>query len=152
MTQSQQEKVGAYGAHQQVQIDGREIDKRALLNCANRLRTALDDDGKDMNLYAAAIRHNQHLWTIFQVALADPANELPRDLKMTLLRLSGYIDRVSFRAITAFAPQLLNSLIDINRALAAGLAKKPQTQQAQGPAANAPATAAGMPAAIMTSA
>jgi hypothetical protein len=49
---------------------------------------------------------------------------LPQVLKVTLLNLSRYIDRVSFRAITEFAPQLLTSLIDINRMIATGLAKK----------------------------
>jgi hypothetical protein len=62
---------------------------------------------------------------MFQVAVCDPDNTLPRDLKITLLSLSRYIDRVSFRAVTKFAPQLLTQLIDINRMVAAGLAKKP---------------------------
>jgi flagellar biosynthesis activator protein FlaF len=126
-----QQKVNAYSnQQQQTEMDGREIDKRALLNCAARLKSALDDGGKDMKLYQAALRHNQHLWTIFQVALTDPSNALPRDLKMTLLRLSSYVDRVSFRAISEFMPQILNSLIDIDRALAAGLAKQQQTGSA----------------------
>jgi flagellar biosynthesis activator protein FlaF len=149
---SQQNKVNAYSSHQQAQIDGREIDKRALLNCAARLKSTLDDGGKDMKLYRDAIRHNQHLWTIFQVALTDPSNELPRDLKMTLLRLSAYIDRVSFRAISEFMPQILNSLIDIDRAIAAGLAKQQQRLSADAAAQNAPAPPTGAPASISTSA
>ncbi len=125
MTTTTQEQSGAYATHQRQDEDGRETDKRALLSCAGRLKAALDDAGKDMQAYADAIRHNQRLWTIFQVALCDPENPLPRELKVTLLNLSRYIDRVSFRAITEFAPQLLNSLIDINRTIAAGLNKKP---------------------------
>lgn len=121
-----QQNVNAYAAHQQVQMDGREIDKRALLNCASRLQDALNNAGKDKNMYQDAIRHNQHLWTMFQVALTDPASPMPNDLKLTLLRLSGYVDRVSFRAITEFLPEKIESLININRIIAAGLAKKPQ--------------------------
>jgi flagellar protein FlaF len=151
-THTTQSKVNAYGTHQQVQMDGREIDKRALLNCASRLKIALDDGGKDMNLYREAIRHNQHLWTIFQVALADPSNELPTPLKLTLLRLSGYVDRVSFRMVTEFMPQMLNSLIDTNRMLATGLAKKPPQQQGAASPQEVLPPAAGTPAAIMTSA
>lgn len=123
-----QKNVGAYAVHQQVQMDGREIDKMALLNCAGRLKDALDNGGKDMEMYRAAIRHNQHLWTLFQVALVDPTNPLNQNLKLTLLRLSGYVDRVSFRAISEFMPEKLESLININRIIAAGLAKKPQNQ------------------------
>jgi len=125
MTTTTQEKSSAYATHQRQDEDGRETDKRALLSCAGRLKAALDDAGKDMQSYAEAIRHNQRLWTIFQVALCDPENPLPRDLKVTLLNLSRYIDKVSFRAIAAFTPQLLTSLIDINRIIAAGLNKKP---------------------------
>ena len=149
---SQYQQANAYHSHQQVQMDGREIYKRALLNCASRLKDALEDGGKDMSLYQAAVRHNQHLWTLFQVALTDSSNALPPELKITLLRLSGYVDRVSFRIICEFVPQMLQSLIDINRTLAAGLAKKPQET---GDAAAVPAAimpVAGTPAMLMTSA
>ena len=129
MTVTTQEKLGVYAAHQDSEIDGREIDKRALLSCASRLREALDKGASDMKTYCDAIRHNQRLWTMFQVALCDPENLLPRDLKMTLLSLSRYIDRISFNAVTAFAPQLLTSLIEINRTIAAGLAKKAGSAQ-----------------------
>ncbi len=127
MTTTTKEQYSAYAApavDQPQEIDGRETDRRALMSCAARLNVALMDEGKDMQAYNDAIRHNQRLWTLFQVALCDPENLLPRDLKVTLLNLSRYVDRVSFRAITAFAPQLLNSLIDINRTIAAGLAAK----------------------------
>lgn len=124
-----QDKVGAYSTQQRQATTGREIDKRALLNCASRLKDALDDDGKDIKLYADAIRHNQRLWTIFQVALCDPENKLPRDLKAILLSLSRYVDRVSFQAIGGFMPDILASLIDINRNIAAGLGKNPPAQE-----------------------
>jgi flagellar biosynthesis activator protein FlaF len=142
MTVTTQDKLGVYNAHQEAEIDGREIDKRALLSCASRMREALDKGAGDMKTYVEAIRHNQKLWTMFQVALCDPENLLPRDLKMTLLSLSRYIDRVSFNAITNFAPQILTSLIDINRTIAAGLAKKagsPQTQVLPNPDPTVPA-------------
>jgi flagellar protein FlaF len=154
MTQTTQHKVNVYAGHQQVQMDGREIDKRALLNCASRLKSALDNGGQDMGLYQEAVRHNQHLWTIFQVALADQGNTLPVDLKMNLLRLSGYVDRTSFRMIHEFSSQLLNSLIDINRIIAAGLNKKvaPQEGAATAVTSGVSMAPAGTPATIMTSA
>jgi len=55
------------------------------------------------------------------VMLADPQNPLPRDLKITLLNLSRYVDKVSLRASAEYNPDLLNSLIDINKQIAAGL-------------------------------
>jgi flagellar protein FlaF len=121
-------KVGAYSSHQRGKEDARETDARALLSCASRLKAAIEDGGKDMKAYGDAIRHNQRLWTIFQVALCDPENPLPQHLKVTLLNLSRYVDRVSFRAVTSFQPQLLTDLIEINRSIAAGLTKKPQSE------------------------
>jgi len=150
MTVTTQEKHGAYTAHQRQNEDGRETDKRALLSCASRLSAALADGGKDMPAYSDALRHNQRLWTIFQVALCDPDNELPKDLKVTLLNLSRYVDKVSFRAVTEFAPQLLHSLIDINRIIAAGLDKKPA--EIGKPAQHVPPPPPAMPGTVMTTA
>ncbi len=133
MTSTTQGKIGAYSTHQRTNEDGRETDARALLSCASRLQAAIETGGKDMKVYGDAIRHNQRLWTIFQIALCDPDNPLPNDLKTTLLNLSRYIDRISFRAVTVFAPQLLTEIIDINRAIATGLTARPRSEVPQLP-------------------
>ena len=125
MTVTTQDKLGAYSTHQNSELDGREIDKRALLGCASRLREALDAAGRDMQIYGDAIRKNQRLWTMFQVALCDPENALPRDLKITLLNLSRYVDRTSFRAIIGFrAAASEQPDRDQPHLIATGLAKK----------------------------
>jgi flagellar biosynthesis activator protein FlaF len=128
MTSTPHEKVGAYSANQRTQENSRQTDARTLLSCASRLKSVLDAGGADRGAYTQAIRHNQRLWTLFQVALCDPDNALPRDLKITLLNLSRYVDRMSFRAIGEFAPQLLTSLIDINRMIATGLSVRQTTE------------------------
>ena len=87
-----------------------------------------------MRVYNDAISHNQRLWTIFQVALVDPQNALPQDLKITLLNLSRYVDKTSFRAIGKFNPEAIDSLININRIIAAGLNKNPADASAPAPA------------------
>jgi flagellar protein FlaF len=153
MTKTTKEQYSAYASGTPVPLDeadGREIDRRALLNCAARLNVALADAGKDMAAYDDAIRHNQRLWTLFQVALCDQENTLPRHLKMILLNLSRYVDRTSFRAITEFAPQLLNSLIDINRTVAAGLNKKQAANPA--PRIEPPPVQASSSSSVMTTA
>ncbi len=135
MTPKSYENVHAYGRNQQAQVDStgnsRDIDARALLACANRLndaKTVMESDlnsKENLKLYCEAIRYNQRLWTIFQIALSDPENLLPDSLKLTLLNLSRYIDKTSFRAIGKYAPNLIDSLININRIIAAGLSKQP---------------------------
>ena len=62
------------------------------------------------------------------MALTDPQNPLPQDLKITLLNLSRYVDRASFRAIGKYAPDVIDSLININRLIAAGLSKKSENE------------------------
>jgi flagellar protein FlaF len=148
MTATTQEKLGAYSTHQRSNENSRQTDARALLSCASRLKSVLDAKGADMQAYVDALRHNQRLWTIFQVALCDPDNQLPRDLKMTLLNLSRYVDRVSFRAIASFTPPVLTSLIEINRMIANGLSATPKAENT----APAVETIPNAPAAVMTTA
>jgi len=148
MTSTANDQANAYSARQRVKEDNREIDARALLNCASRLKAALDDKGTDKNAYADAIKHNQKLWTFFQVAVNDPENLLPRDLKVIIFNLSLYVDKVSFAALTGYSASTLESLISINRKIAAGLSIKPKTEATLSAAENIPS----QPAAVRTTA
>jgi flagellar protein FlaF len=121
------QQVGSYAQNQQTSESVRETEARALLNCASRLAAA-QDINNGYEYYIDAIKHNQELWTLFQVMLADPQNPLPRDLKITLLNLSRYVDKVSLRASAEYNPDLLNSLIDINKQIAAGLSTAPSME------------------------
>ncbi|MGE3622569.1 MAG: flagellar biosynthesis regulator FlaF [Bdellovibrionales bacterium] len=129
-----QNKINAYATHQHIQETDRDIDARALLICASQLDAARNAES-DRALYKDAIKRNQKLWTIFQVALCDPGNPLPVELKNILLNLSCFVDKVSFRALAEFKPAMLGSLIDINRSIAAGLSKKPPVENQPQPVA-----------------
>jgi flagellar protein FlaF len=136
MTAATNEQIGAYKTHQRQNESEREIESRALLSCANQLDAA--QKSSDRNFYTDALKRNQRLWTIFQVALCDPDNPLPKELKITLLNLSRYVDRVSFRAIAEYMPAALSSLIDINRSIATGLSKQPKENTVAAPPPEAP--------------
>ncbi len=127
-----QEYHSAYQTHQRADETVRETEARALLSCASKLE-AVRSGNASREEFGNAVRHNQELWTIFQVCLCEPDNKLPRDLKILLLNLSRYIDKVSFRAVSENNPTLLRSLININRTIAAGLAKKSGEAQAEQP-------------------
>lgn len=129
MSSKAQQQLNAYTATQKDSESLREIEARALLNCASKIRQAQEQNG-NYELYLDAIKTNQRLWTIFQVSLCEPENPLPRDLKITLLNLSRFIDKISLRAQAEYNPALLDSLIDINRNIAAGLSVR-QEQDAQ---------------------
>jgi flagellar protein FlaF len=114
------DKLSSYTSTQREGETVRETEARALLSCAGRLAAAQNPEN-GVESYLDAVRHNQQLWTIFQVALCEPENLLPRELKITLLNLSRFVDKVSLRAQAEYNPTLLTSLIDINRQIAAGL-------------------------------
>ncbi len=119
------DKLNSYTTHQRKDETVRETEARALLSCASRLESARKPESSKED-YASAIKHNQQLWTIFQVCLCEPENKLPQDLKLLLLNLSRYVDKISFRALGEHSPDLLKSLIGINRNIAAGLSMNPQ--------------------------
>ena len=157
MTANPHENLNAYSKNQNAPSaptgNSRDIDSRALLACARRLDDAkqlMERDAKSKEnsmLYCEAIRHNQRLWTIFQVALSDPENPLPQDLKITLLNLSRYVDKTSFGSIGKYNAESIDSLININRIIAAGLSKQPS-----GEVTAPPPDAREIPTALMTSA
>lgn len=142
MTQPTPAQYESYKATQHEGETLRESEARALLSCANRLRRACEPDCSRED-YAEAIRLNQQLWTIFQAALVEPDHAMPRDLRMLLLSLCRYIDKVSFRALAESSnPRLLKSMMEINRNIAAGLsANRDNTAKADMPTAIAPQSA-----------
>lgn len=117
--------LNAYQKTAKNTMSGRELEADALTGAAMRLRKIqigwdLDCDNGYETL-AAAVRHNQKLWSIFQAELATESNALPVKLREQLLSLSIYIDRQSLDLIAYPAPEKIKSLIDINLAIAAGL-------------------------------
>lgn len=117
------EQYGAYKAQQGDQETPRETEARALLGCARRLE-AVNRSEAERDEYVNAIKTNQQLWTLFQVTLCEQENPLPKDLKTTLLNLSIYVDKTSFQLLTEYNASEMQSLIDININLAAGLSVK----------------------------
>lgn len=129
------DKTNAYHQHQKSSLsangNSRETDARALLTAAMRLETAKNEAAATQKSKAAmtqladAIRYNQKIWTIFQVAAHDPSNPLDDELRGLLISLARFVDQVSFRIIGHFMPEEIDSLIGINRTLATGLSKTP---------------------------
>jgi flagellar protein FlaF len=71
-----------------------------------------------------AVLYNRKLWTIFIDALIREDNQLPELLRHNLLRLGVYIMAETFSLMTEPKPQHLESIIRINRGIAAGLRSK----------------------------
>jgi flagellar protein FlaF len=72
-----------------------------------------------------ALKYNQRIWSIFQSELSRDDHEIPKKLRLDILRLAAYIDRRIFETMAFPAPEKLNIVIAINNNLAAGLRGSP---------------------------
>lgn len=113
----------AYKQAQEATMTGRDIEAAALTNAALKLRecqTKWDQKGHEQRL-SDALRLNQKIWTIFQSELTDENNPLPLNVRRDILTLSIFIDKKIIEAMSYPEPEKLDSIININLNLAAGL-------------------------------
>lgn len=128
--------------------DPRSTEAWALGEASRRLALAskMDDKGEALR---EALRLNQRLWSIFQGALSEPDCPLPTSVRDNVLALSVMIDRHVMARLADLDGSKIGPILDINRAIAEGLAAKPAQSATAAPAATAPAKPAaggGMPA------
>lgn len=68
-----------------------------------------------------AVRLNWRLWTIIQAEQSDPECSSPREIREGLLNLSNFVDKRSLEILTNPDQEKIDTLISINRNIAAGL-------------------------------
>jgi len=123
--------VEAYGAVSKVTMSGREVEAAALTKAALKLKDCQDNwhaGDRDERL-DVALKFNQRIWSIFQGELTREDNPLPKGLKLDLLRLSTFVDRRIFEAMSYPSPEKLTAVININQNIAAGLRGSPDSGQ-----------------------
>jgi flagellar protein FlaF len=121
--------------------DPRSTEAWALGEASRRLALAakMNDGGEGLR---EALRLNQRLWSIFQAALSEPDCPLPKDVRDNVLTLSLMIDRHVMARLGDLDGSKIQPILDINRAIAEGLAGK---SAATSGAATAGAPAASLP-------
>ena len=105
-------------------MDPRSTEAWALAEASRRLVVAAKNDDKGTSLRAALVL-NQHLWTIFQAALSEKDCPLPKQLRDNLLALSVMMDRQIMQRLGDLDGSKIQPILDINRAIADGLAQTP---------------------------
>jgi flagellar protein FlaF len=108
-------------------MSGRDVEAGVLTKCALKLKACQENwaqTGRDAGL-EAALNYNQRVWTILQAELGNRENLLPNALKVSLLRLSAFIDKRTLETLAYPAPEKLTILININQNIAAGLRTRP---------------------------
>jgi flagellar protein FlaF len=126
-TQAQTQSLKAYESVSNATQSGREIEAAVLTKAAMKLKECQDGwDAPDRdNRLEEALKYNQRIWSIFQSELSREDHELPKKLRLDILRLAAFIDRRIFETMAFPAPEKLNIVININNNLAAGLRGSP---------------------------
>ncbi len=125
----------AYGKTVKLGSDPRELEATLLIRAASRLQKHRDNwDSLDKDL-SSALLFNRQIWTIFASSVAEETNELPHDIRQNLANLALFVFKQTVAVQASSDPQKLDSLININRQIAAGLFQKPNlpSQVAQTP-------------------
>lgn len=124
---AQTQSLRAYESVSKATQSGRETEAAVLTKAALKLKKCQENwDAPDRdNRLEEALKYNQRIWSIFQSELAREDHQLPRKLRLDILRLAAFIDRRIFETMASPAPEKLNIVININNNLAAGLRGSP---------------------------
>jgi flagellar biosynthesis regulator FlaF len=100
----------------------RQLEAQALIRTALRLNDALASNDPDALVEAVTI--NYRLWLFFYSQIESKQVVLPPEVETNIVTLVAYVVKVSPRAFAGDAA-VLNTLISINRNIAAGLSEGP---------------------------
>lgn len=113
----------AYARTAQVSSSPRDIEAQTLLMAARKLVEVQQDwkgpGDKRMN---AALKFNRQLWTIFMSAAESNDNPQPIEVRQNIVNIAAFVLQRTVELQTNPSPEKIQSLIDINSNIAAGLA------------------------------
>ncbi len=124
---TQTQSLRAYESVSKATRSGPEIEAAVLTKAAVKLKECRDNwDAPDRNnRLEEALMYNLRIWSIFQSELTRDDHELPKKLRLDILRLAEFIDRRILETMAFPSPEKLKIVIDINNNLAAGLRSSP---------------------------
>ena len=113
----------AYARTAQVSSSPRDIEAQTLLMAARKLVEVQQDlkgpGDKRMN---AALMFNRQLWTIFMSAAESNDNPQPIEVRQNIVNIAAFVLQRTVELQNNPTPEKIQSLIDINSNIAAGLA------------------------------
>lgn len=99
----------------------RELEAALLLKAASQLQAIRDDWQEKRQCLDDALLYNRKLWTIFLSSVTADENPLPTSIRQNVANLGLFVMNQTVSITASRRPEQLNSLININRELAAGL-------------------------------
>jgi flagellar biosynthesis activator protein FlaF len=99
----------------------REVEAQTLLMAARKLvEVQTNWNGPDKKMQAALL-FNRRLWTIFMGAAESDENPQPLEIRQNIINIAVFVMQRTIEMQTNPDPKKLQSLIDINSNIAAGL-------------------------------
>jgi flagellar biosynthesis activator protein FlaF len=99
----------------------RELEATLLLQAAARLQSVHDAWDENRPQLEDALRFNRKLWSVFLSEITDSQHKLPKAVRQNIANLGLFVMNHTLAVISHPRPEKLDSLININRDIAAGL-------------------------------
>jgi flagellar biosynthesis activator protein FlaF len=99
----------------------RELEASLLLKAAARLQAVIDSWDQNRSDLDGALLYNRKLWTVFLGSAIGSENPLPTEIRQNVANLGMYIMSQTIAVTSQPRIEILSSLVNINRELAAGL-------------------------------
>jgi flagellar protein FlaF len=111
----------AYARTSQTTAQPREIEAQALLKAARQLQDVQSNwTGPDQKMFKALL-FNRRLWSIFLSAVEDNGNQNSMEIRQNIANIGVFVIKRTIEMQMDPDPKKLQSLIDINCNIAAGL-------------------------------
>ena len=114
----------AYGKMMRHGSDPQELEGTLLIKAAAKLQKHRDNWDERSPDLLPSLQYNRKLWSIFAAAVTDAESELPIEVRQNLANLAVFVFKQTLAVQTSSDPAKLDSLININRQIAAGLFQK----------------------------
>ena len=114
----------AYAKTAKETLSPRELEATLLLKAAAKLQAVHDSWRDKPTGLSEAVAYNRKLWTVFLDAVTQDDNKLPLPVRQNLANLGAFVMGETFSLMTKPKPEHVESLIRINRGIAAGLLGK----------------------------
>jgi flagellar biosynthesis activator protein FlaF len=111
----------AYGAVARQIANPRELEADLLLRAASQMQAVYDGWEAKRSDLDLALRYNRKLWSIFLASVTSPEHALPAPIRQNVATLGMFVMNQTVAMLSNPKREQLNSLININRELAAGL-------------------------------
>lgn len=121
----------AYGRTANMTVsDPREFEGSLLIKAASKLQTAKDTCAKLDPTLTEALLYNRKLWSIFATSVVEHDDGLPKEIRENIANLSIFVFKQTSAITSQPTPGKLDTLININRQIAAGLFARPKPSDA----------------------